>query len=401
MHSATISFFDDIRYYLFSHLVYQGIGNTVLVEIILLATITLVAVAGYYLTKLLLHLLDKIIIRTPTQWDNDLLNQRMMSAISQLTPALIVNWLMPDVFKGLFQDVKWLSSLTSIYIVGAVVWILWVFIENLLTAFTRRDNLKIYAVKGFFQTFKLIILAIGIIIAISIMIHRSPLVILTALGASAAILILIFQDTILGLVASIQFMANNLLHHGDWIEDKVHEVNGEVEEITLSAVKVRNWDNSISVVSPYLLLKNSFRNYQPMRRSGCRRISRAVYIDMNSVGFCTAEELEQLKADGFITAEEARGKMINLTLVRRYLTRWLNNHEHVSHDSLTMVRQLKPTNSGLPLELYFFVNDTNWQRYEEIQCDIFDYVYAVIRRFGLSIFQTPAGTDLARAADKE
>ena len=177
--------------------------------------------------------------------------------------------------------------------------------------------------------------------------------------------------------------------------------NGEVEEITLSAVKVRNWDNSISVVSPYLLLKNSFRNYQPMRRSGCRRISRAVYIDMNSVGFCTAEELEQLKADGFITAEEARGKMINLTLVRRYLTRWLNNHEHVSHDSLTMVRQLKPTNSGLPLELYFFVNDTNWQRYEEIQCDIFDYVYAVIRRFGLSIFQTPAGTDLARAADKE
>lgn len=398
MQATTANIFDNIRNFLINEVIYKFHGNKLMVEVLLLCGVAIMAVAGYYLTKLLLHLTDHIIKKTPTEWDNDLMNRRMMNALSQLTPAIIVNWLLPNVFTWMFNDIKWLSSLTAIYIVGAVVWIIWVFIANVREAFEKRDNMRIYASKGIFQMFKLLTLGIGIIIAVSIIIHKSPVVIFTALGASAAVLILIFQDTILGWVTSIQFMANNLLHHGDWIEDKVHDINGEVQEITLSAVKVRNWDNSQSVIQPHLLLKSSFRNYQHVRLAGVRRVSRAIYIDMNSVGFCTPEQMERLHRKGLVTKADMNGQSINLTLLRRYLERYLRNNPDIDKDSLRMVRQLEPTNAGLPLELYFFLSTTSWPRYEELMCDIFDHVYAVVREFGIQIFQTPAGTDLARAA---
>lgn len=375
-----------------------GAGSGVIIGVILLTGIALAAVIGYFLTKWTLELFEKLISRTKTKWDDDLLNPLMLRAISQLTPAIVVNWLLPGLFGTSVSAIKWLTALTSLYILWAAVRIVTIFFDNLYNAFLHRRRFRAYAVKGIFDTFKLIAICIGVIVGLSIIIGKSPVVIITALGASAAVLLLIFQDSILGLVASVQFTANKLMTRGDWIEDKSHDINGEVIEVSLTAVKVRNWDNSVSTVHPYALMKGSFRNYQPMRRSGGRRVDRSIFIDLNTVRFLTADELTPLRHEGFITDEEMSARQVNLKLLRSYLERYLVNHDNVRHDMTTMVRQLEPTPSGLPLQLYFFIDNVAWEAYEALASDIFDHVYAVVSLFGLHMFQTPAGTDLSRAA---
>lgn len=378
-----------------------SVQDSFIIDIILLSGIAVAAVAVYYITKWLLMLLETVIHRSPTSWDDDLLNSRMLRAISQLSPAMAVNWLLPGLFGYNAESVQWLSSLTSLYILWAIVRILVILIDNLYRAFLKRDKLRDYAVKGIFDTFKLIFVLIGVIIAISILIGKSPVVVITALGASAAVLMLVFQDTILGLVASIQLTANKMVQRGDWIEDASHDINGEVLEVSLMAVKVKNWDNSVSTIPPYSLVKGSFRNYEPMRTSGGRRVKRAIYIDVNTVHFCTPEQLQTLVAEGFIDENEVSGdeaRTVNLKLLRSYLEKYLRTHKEVNADLTYMVRQLEPTNAGLPIELYFFVRNVNWTAFEAIAADIFDHVYAVIGKFGLAIYQAPAGTDIARAA---
>lgn len=375
-----------------------GSGSGVIIGVILLTGIALAAVIGYFLTKWTLELFEKLISRTKTKWDDDLLNPLMLRAISQLTPAIVVNWLLPGLFGTSVSAIRWLTALTSLYILWAAVRIVTIFFDNLYNAFLHRRRFRAYAVKGIFDTFKLIAICIGVIVGLSIIIGKSPVVIITALGASAAVLLLIFQDSILGLVASVQFTANKLMTRGDWIEDKSHDINGEVIEVSLTAVKVRNWDNSVSTVHPYALMKGSFRNYQPMRRSGGRRVDRSIFIDLNTVRFLTADELTPLRDEGFITDEEMSARQVNLKLLRSYLERYLVNHDNVRHDMTTMVRQLEPTPSGLPLQLYFFVDNVAWEAYEALASDIFDHVYAVVSLFGLHMFQTPAGTDLSRAS---
>lgn len=375
-----------------------GSGSGVIIGVILLTGIALAAVIGYFLTKWTLELFEKLISRTKTKWDDDLLNPLMLRAISQLTPAIVVNWLLPGLFGTSVSAIKWLTALTSLYILWAAVRIVTIFFDNLYNAFLHRRRFRAYAVKGIFDTFKLIAICIGVIVGLSIIIGKSPVVIITALGASAAVLLLIFQDSILGLVASVQFTANKLMTRGDWIEDKSHDINGEVIEVSLTAVKVRNWDNSVSTVHPYALMKGSFRNYQPMRRSGGRRVDRSIFIDLNTVRFLTADELTPLRDEGFITDEEMSARQVNLKLLRSYLERYLVNHDNVRHDMTTMVRQLEPTPSGLPLQLYFFVDNVAWEAYEALASDIFDHVYAVVSLFGLHMFQIPAGTDLSRVA---
>lgn len=373
-------------------------SDSIVIGMLMLAGIAVVSVLVYYVTKWLLVFVEKIILRSPTEWDDDLVNARMLQAISQLSPAMAVRWLLPGLFGDSANSLHWLSALTSLYILWAVVRILVILIGNIYRAFLKRPPLKVYAVKGVFQMIQLIFISIGIIIGLSIIIGKTPVAILTALGASAAVLMLVFQDTILGLVASIQLTANKMLQRGDWIEDKANDVNGEVLEVTLTAVKVRNWDNSVSTVPPYSLLKGSFRNYQPMRRSGGRRVERPIYIDMNTVRFCTPEELDALSAAGWLEGIDAdkAARTVNLQLLRRYLERYLSTHPEINHDMTCMVRQLSPTQSGLPLELYFFIANVEWVSFERIASDIFDHVYAVVRHFGLAIYQTPSGIDFAR-----
>lgn len=384
-----------IKEFLYSHI--QGNYQAGLITVILLGGIFLSAVAAYYICKCLLYLLGIAIEKSPTKWDDDLIDHRLMRAVSQLAPALTVNWLLPAFFRASeVSYVHWISVLTSFYILWAAVRIIVIFIENLFKAMSRRKRTRAYAVKGIFQMLKLIAIGLGIIIGISILIGKEPVAILTALGASAAILMLVFKDTILGLVASVQLTANKMLHKGDWIVAEKHGANGEVEDVSLTTVKVRNWDNSVSTIPPYALVSDSFRNYKPMQQSGGRRVERSIYIDVNSVRFCTETELTGLKERGWLEGMTVghAGRQINLTLLRRYLEKFIEEHPEVNKEMIHMVRQMEPTQSGLPLQLYFFIRRTAWKEFEHIQADIFDHVYAVITEFGLRAFQTPAGTDI-------
>lgn len=363
-----------------------------------LCIVAVAAVAGYWLTRLLLRALESFVSRSSTTWDDDLLNLRMMRAISQLTPAIVVWALLPAAYAGGSDaTVRFVDIATRFYILWAAIRMINIFIGNVHDALARRRELRVYAVKGVFQMVKLVFICIGIIVGISILIGKSPVVILTALGASAAVLMLVFKDTILGLVASVQLTTNRMLHRGDWIVADSHGANGEVEDISLTTVKVRNWDNSITTIPPYSLISESFRNYQPMRDKGGRRVDRAVLIDVNSIRFCTPDELVSLSGRGWLDGldiDTAAG-VVNLQLLSSYLERFISTHPLVNTSMLHMVRQMEPGSAGLPLQLYFFTRAVEWKQFEHDKDTILNHVYAVVQLFGLRLFQAPAGTDFS------
>ncbi len=372
-------------------------GGDAVMDVLLVLVIAAVAVATYYIAKGVLYLVDMLVAYTPTDWDDDLLTHRLLRAVAQLAPALVVNRLLPMLFVESPALSRWAKIFTAFYILWAVVHLLVVFTGNLYTAFTRRAALKRYAVKGVFQMVKLVLIGVGVVVGASILVGKSPTAILTAIGASAAVLMLVFKDTIMGLVASVQLTANSMLRRGDWIVADSHGINGEVEDVSLTTVKVRNWDNSISTIPPYSLVSDSFRNYQAMRDKGGRRVDRSVLVDVNSIRFLTADEMERLRRSGRLEGTDtAEGDTaVNITLLRYYLEHFLTHDKRVHHKMLTMVRQMAPTPGGLPLQLYFFTHATGWKDFERVQSDIMDHVYAVVHEFGLRMYQAPAGADIA------
>ena len=358
---------------------FSGPDQALFIDLTVLAGIAVIAVAAYFITKGLLYLLDNAVLRTPTTWDDDLLNHRLLKGVAQLAPALIVNWLLPNFFDDTSALHHWTKVLTAFYIVWAVVHIVNVILSNLYEAMSRRPAMKAYAVKGVFQMVKLITIGLGAIVGLSLLIGKTPVAIVTAVGASAAVLMLVFRDTILGLVASVQLTANKMLHRGDWIVAPKHDVNGEVLDVSLTTVKIRNWDNSISTIPPYSLVSDSFRNYQAMRDSGGRRVDRSILIDLNTVRFLSDDELRSLRKEGFLEGIDCSGndRIINLGLFRRYLEHYLATSPLVRQDMLRMVRQMEPTAAGLPLQIYFFTPVTEWQSFERIQSDVMDHIGSV------------------------
>ena len=281
-----------------------------------------------------------------------------------------------------------------------------------------KDKQKNRPLKGFVQVLQVLLFFIGGIIVVSVLIGKSPMTLFAGLGASAAVLMLVFKDSILGFVAGVQLSANDMLRIGDWIALPGGVANGVVEEITLNTVKIRNWDETISTVPPYTLVNNSFQNWRGMQASGGRRVKRSVSIDMTSVRFCTPEMLNKYRSIDLIReyiddterrVEEynaAHGikpgerringlHQTNLGVFRAYLERYLRNEVPVNAGMTLMVRQLQPTETGLPMELYFFTDTVIWVDYERIQSDVFDHVLAVIPEFDLRVFQNPSGSDIA------
>lgn len=361
-----------------------------------LVTIAVLAYLAYIFCHSVVAMIVRIITnRTVSTWDNDLFNDRFLKAFSQLAPALLVAYLLPEAFRGEGKVYVWLTKLTDFYIVWAFVNLANRFLQNLYDAFDKRKKYKIHTLRGVFQIFKLLFVCVGVIIGISILFNKSPLAILTAFGASAAVLMLVFKDTILGLVAGVQLTANDMLKKGDWIVVSKSGANGEVIDVSLTTVKVRNWDNSVTTVPPYTLISESFQNFKPMQQSGGRRVMRSVYIDLNSIKFCSQSQLSELKEKGFIVDEDIEDARhtVNIELLRNYLERYLETNPNVETTMTHMVRQLQPTPQGLPLELYFFTNNTEWVTYEHIQSAIFNHVYAVIPEFGLAMYQAPSGND--------
>lgn len=366
------------------------------------AAIALLAVVSYYLFDYLILPFAKYLIdKSETTWDDDLINEAFMRAFSRLVPALVLAWLLPGVAGDHEGWTLWLRKLTSCYIVWMSVLLFNVLLQNFYVAVDKRGMFKEHNLSVIVQAIKLVAIIVAAIIAVGILSNRTPMSIVTALGASAAILMLVFKDTIMGLVAGVQLSANGMLKKGDWIISEKAHANGEVLDVKLTTVKVRNWDNSVTTIPPYNLVSDSFQNYQNMRKVGARRVARSIYIDVNTIGFLSKEQIEALRQRGWLEniPEPEAEKTVNLSLLRHYLEYYLAHHPEVRLKDksnpaiLMMVRQLQPTPQGLPLELYFFTSRTNWKKFEALQCDIFDHVYAALSHFGLRMYQAPAGTD--------
>ena len=374
-------------------------------------------VSDFVCRQLLLRVVKRIVARTKATWDDILFEDRVLRRLCHIVPPVLIYFLLPLAFPPESGMVAFVLKLLLIYVIAVVLRFVNAFLKALHDVADQKEELQGKPLKGLMQTGQVIAFFVCIILIISILIDKSPARLLAGLGASAAILMLVFKDSIMGLVSGIQLTANDMLHVGDWISMSKYGVNGRVTEVTLNTVKVRNWDNTIVTVPPYLLISDSFQNWRPMQDSGGRRVMRSVNIDMNSVRFCTPEmldrfrkirllkdyidETERLIAESNEQAgvendpEPVNGlHQTNLGVFRAYLERYLRSLPGINQEMMLMVRQLQPTEKGLPVELYFFSKVTEWTVYEKVQADVFDHVLAVIPEFGLRVFQNPAGSDV-------
>ena len=341
----------------------------------------------------------KVTAKTQSTWDDYLLSDEVMTNVCHLIPPIVVFALIPFAFPNEPNFLSLILKICTIYITVVVMKLICAFLTSLYTISSEHEKLKNHSMKGFYQMLKLIVVCIGVIIIISELISKDPIAILTGLGAGTAILMLVFQDTIKGLVAGIQLTAYDMVRPGDWITMPKYGADGDVMEVSLTTVKVRNWDKTITTVPPYALVNDSFQNWRGMFDIGGRRVKRSIHIDMNTVRFCTEEELAHFKQQPWMEGFEETGKEeVNLYLFRHYLDYYLRHHPKVNQDMIMLVRQLQPTEHGMPIELYFFSANTAWVKYEALQAEVFDHVLAVVHRFGLKVFQSPTGLDLQSLA---
>ncbi len=365
--------------------------------------IILIAIISYHFChKILALIVKRVTASTKATWDDILLNDAVLSSICQLIPPILFASLLPLAFTEKPVALSYILKGCNIYIVIATVKLVCVFIKALYTLSLQNDTLNAHPLKGLYQMFKLLAIIIGVIIGISIMIDKNPLFILSGIGASAAILMLVFKDTILGLVAGIQLSANDMMKPGDWIIAPKFGANGVVKDVTLTTVKVQNWDMTITTIPPYSLVSDSFQNWRGMQDSGGRRIMRSINIDMNTISFCSPEQLASYKARGWVDDKETPSddQQVNLHIFRNYIEQYLSHHPKVNTDMTFMVRQLQPTPEGLPLQLYFFSAQKEWIPYEKLQSEIFEHILAMVPQFGLRVFQSPAGSDIIALRQK-
>ena len=349
--------------------------------------------------KVVMPGIRKMTAKTQSTWDDYLLSDEVMTNVCHLIPPIVVYALIPFAFPYEPNFLSLLLKICTIYITVVVMKLICAFLTSLYTISSEHEKLKNHSLKGFYQMLKLIVVCIGVIIIISELISKDPIAILTGLGAGTAILMLVFQDTIKGLVAGIQLTANDMVRPGDWISMPKYGADGDVMEVSLTTVKVRNWDKTITTVPPYALVNDSFQNWRGMFDIGGRRVKRSIHIDMNTVRFCTEEELAHFKQQPWMEGFEETGKEeVNLYLFRHYLDYYLRHHPKVNQEMTMLVRQLQPTEHGMPIELYFFSANTAWVKYEALQAEVFDHVLAVVHRFGLKVFQSPTGLDLQSLA---
>jgi miniconductance mechanosensitive channel len=345
--------------------------------------------------RLVIPTIRKVTYKTNFQWDEIILNDSMFKDISRLVPPVLLAVLLPIVFIG-SEFFDFIMRVNYIYLVVVVCKLICTFLASLYDLSLHHERLKNHSLQSVYQMLKVLVICVALIIVVSILINKNPGYILTALGASAAVLMLVFKDMIVGLVAGVQLSVNDMLRPGDWISMPKYGADGDVVEVSLTTVKVQNWDKTITTIPPYALVSDSFQNWRGMQESGGRRVKRAIYIDMRSIQFCTDEQMQQFEAKGWLDGiERADGFPVNLHIFRNYLDKYLRTHPRVNQDMIIMVRQLQPTAQGLPLELYFFSEGTSWIPYEHLQSEIFEHLFAMLPTFGLRVFQSPMGIDFA------
>ncbi|MGD2034455.1 MAG: mechanosensitive ion channel [Bacteroidales bacterium] len=365
--------------------------------------------------KIIVSLIGRIIKKTSTNWDDILYEKKVFDRLSHLAPAIVLHYSIGFVLTDYERLSVILQGAVIIYMIIIGLLVLNSFILSLGYIYETLPVSKNRSIKGYMQIVQIIVFSVAIILILSVLLGKSPSKLLAGIGALAAVLILVFKDTILGFVASIQLSANKMVQIGDWITMPNHNADGTVFEITLNTVKVQNWDKTISTIPTYSLVSESFENWRGMEESGGRRIKRHINIDMRSVKFCTPEMLSRFKKilylKDYIEEKEKEienynkinnigdeivvngRRMTNLGTFRKYLESYLRNHPMIHNDMTFLVRHLQPTEKGMPIEIYVFSKDQRWAYYESIQADIFDHVLAVIPAFDLKVFQNPSGDD--------
>ncbi len=372
----------------------------------------------YFITKkVVLTLLGHFIKKNKYKWDNLMMENKVFSRTAYFVPIIIIYYASP-----LFPEAKEIIqkvAVLSIYLVLMLV------VDALLNSFNeiyRSYTIsKNRPIKGYIQVIRISVFLIGSIAIISALLGQNPIVVLSALGALSAVLLVIFKDSLLGLMAGILISTNDMVRIGDWIEMSKYGTSGTVIDITLHTVKIENFDKTFTTLPSYALISDSFKNYRGMLETGGRRIMRSIYIDVSSIGFCTPEMIEDFKKihylkdyleskrkeideynknAGFDTSHMVNGRRLtNIGTFRAYVLEYLKHHPGIHNELTIMVRQLTPDEHGVPLEIYAFTNDVAWVKYETIQSDIFDHIMAVVPRFGLKLFQNPSGRDIQYIAE--
>lgn len=365
-----------------------GEWSVIMSHLILIAlAFGLAFIVGLVSRRVIVPIIMKITSKTKNTWDELFLNRRVLDSACRILPAIIIWMFIPAIFYRFPYIEELLSRITAIYITIAATTTAITLTNSLQLLDTDIRSAKHQYLHSFCGVMKIILIFIAVIVVIAILIDRNPTALLTGLGATSAILMLIFQDTIKGLVAGIRLTSNDMIHKGDWISVPKAQVDGVVTEITLTTVKVQNWDNTILTISPQTLVDESFQNWIGMQQSPGRRVKRKVFYDFSSIHPISKEECAIYIKKGYFAAEEIQPGMVNMTLYRKYMERYLSQQAEVNTDMLLIVRQLEATNAGLPIEFYFFLKDKTWLNYEHNLADIMEKIYAMTPEFGLKIYQ--------------
>ena len=389
---------ETINYRLVEWLQQLGMSEVVAVAMLRIAAVLAIFLVAFVIDRIcmkaIIPVVRKVTSKTESTWDDYLLNDDVVKNACRLIIPVVAYVLIPFALpEGTLLD--FVLKLCKVYIIVVCIKLICAVISSLYAMSDEHEKLRGHTLKGFYQMLKLVAICVGTIIIISILIGKNPLAILTGLGAGTAILMLVFQDTIKGFVAGIQLMANDMLRPGDWITMPKYGADGDVMEVTLTTVKVRNWDKTIVTVPPHALVNDSFQNWRGMFDIGGRRVKRSLNIDMNTVRFCSESEMAEFRGKPWMEGfEETGNEEVNLYIFRHYVEYYLRHHPKVNTDMIMTVRQLQPTAQGMPIELYFFSADTAWLKYEHLQAEVFDHVLAMLPVFGLKVFQSPTGMDI-------
>ena len=357
-----------------------------------LVCIVMVAIGVNWIFQSIYRWLSKRNLRIiRSKWQPYLSKRKLGHRILLLIPAAAFYFLVDLAFGSTGQTVRLLHRIDIAYMILVGVMIGSSMLLIFLDAYSKTDKYKSHPLKGLIQGLQVMLYFIGAIIIVAVLIDKSPTVLLTGLGASAAVLMLIFKDSILGFVSGVQLSQNNMIQIGDWIQMPDGSANGNVEEITLNTVKVRNWDNTLSMIPPYTLVSAPFKNWRGMQESGGRRADKCIYIDVNSLEICSEDMISDiLKAYPILSDYmKAGGQMTNIQIFRAYITRYLQTHPEVNPSLDIIITQKEATAYGLPVQVYFFLKDKAWASFERKQSDIFAHLMAVVPDFGLRIYQRP------------
>lgn len=381
--------------------------------IIMILFIAIVCIVANFITKrVVIRIITKIVKTTKFQWDNMLMERKVFHRLSHIVPAIIIYEFASEF--PTYEPVIEKIAMAYLIIMSLIV------INSLLNAmndiYQTYEISKVKPVKGYIQVIKIIVVLLGVILVIANLMGKSPLLLLSGIGALSAVLMLVFKDSLLGLVAGIQLTANDMVRVGDWIEMPKYEADGDVLDISLNTVKVQNFDKTITTIPSYALIADSFKNWRGMQTSGGRRLKRSIFVDTNSISFCTEEMINNFKSIHYLTdyitlrereiaeynskneinlSNRVNGRALtNIGVFRAYISSYLQNHPGINQEMTLMVRQLAPGENGLPIEIYAFTNSVQWAVYETVQADIFDHLFAVAPEFGIQLFQNPSGSDL-------